>query len=294
MNHFKQIVLGAALASAGIAPAFATTVAIQNPSVLAGVSDFGTLGSNGITSPGILFDPTATSTYVGNDLLTPGDPFEGFYLAWTGGSAGSNNNGSGGSAFSTASPTLLSPTSATWTGSANGWSVTNVYTLSTVGARSQISIHTTLTNTSGSDIAGLQFLRTLDPDPDVNAFGVYETVNTVPSSNVACGTGSHSGQTICIESSDNDYAHRAGISFDWTTDPSVYLAGINDGDGDNAIGLAFNVGNVANGQTISLDYDYATGATIDVVTPPVPEPANAALMLAALGILANVVRRRRA
>ncbi len=291
MSHFKQIVLVAALGAAGVAPAFATPVSIQNSSVLAGVSDYGTLGSNGNTSPGILFDPTATGNYGVNDFLTPGTPFEGFYLAWAGGSVASNNTGN--SNFSATSPTLLSPSSATWTGSAGGWTVTNLYTLSTVGARSEIAIHTTLTNTSGSDITGLQFLRTLDPDPDVNAFGSYSTVNTVPSSNVACGTGSSSGQTICIESTDNDYAHRAGVNADWTTNPATYLAGTNDGDGDNAIGVAFDVGSVANGQTISLDYDYATGATIDVVTPTIPEPANAALMLASLGIMVSLARRRR-
>ncbi len=292
MRDLKQIALAAALAVAGAAPAFATPVAIQNPSVLAGISDYGTLGSNGGTPPGILFDPTATGSYGVNDFLTPGTPFEGFYLTWAGGGIGSNNTGS--SSFSSTSPTLLTPTSATWTGSAGGWTVTNSYSLTTSGGRSEIAIHTTLTNNSGSAISGLQFLRTLDPDPDVNAFGVFDTVNTVPASNIACGTGSHSGQTICIESTDADYTHRAGVSTDWTETPSDYLAGLNDGDGDNAIGVAFDIGNVADGQTISLDYDYATGATISVVTPSVPEPADAALMLAGLGLVAGLLRRRRA
>ncbi len=292
MRTLNQTALAAALALAGATSAFATPVAIQNPSVLAGVSDYGTLGSNGGTSPGILFDPTASGHYGVNDFLTPGTPFEGFYMTWAGGGIGSNNTGS--TSFSATSPTLLTPTSATWTGSAGGWTVTNMYSLTTVGARSEIAIHTTLTNTSGSDISGLQFLRTLDPDPDVNAFGSYDTVNTLPSSNVACGTGSQSGQTICIESTDNDYAHRAGISAPWSTNPGDYLAGTNDGNGDNAIGVAFDIGTVGAGQTVSLDYDYATGATISVVTPSVPEPENAALLLAGLGIVAGLVRRRRA
>ncbi len=293
MRTCKQIALAAALAVTGVAPAFAAPVAIQNPSVLAGVNDYGTLGSSNGTSPGILFDPTATSHYGVNDFLTPGDPFEGYYLAWSGGHIGSNND-SGSGVLTATSPTLLSPTSASWTSSGGGWTVTNAYSLSTTGGRSEIAIHTTLTNTSGSAISGLQFLRTLDPDPDVNAFGVYDTVNTLPAANIACGTGSHSGQTICIESADNDYTHRAGVSEDWSTDPSVYLTGVNDGDGDNAIGVAFDIGTVGAGQTISLDYDYATGATIAVVTPSVPEPANPLLMLAGLGIVASVVRRRRA
>ena len=61
MNRFNKIALAAACVLAG-APAFATPASIQNGYVLAGVSDYGTLGSDGATSPGILFDKTGTLT----------------------------------------------------------------------------------------------------------------------------------------------------------------------------------------------------------------------------------------
>jgi hypothetical protein len=290
MVQLKKVALAAALAVAAAA-ASATPVTIQNPYVLAGVSDYGTLGSNGGTPPGILFDPTGTSNYGNNDFLTPGDPFEGFYLKSSAGSVGSNNDG--GTSFATGSPTSLSATSASWTGTAGGYTVTNLYTLTTASGRSEIAIHTTITNVSGSDITGLEFLRTLDPDPDVNNFGSYFTTNTVVDANTACGTGVSSGQTICINSTDSDFTHLAGVASSWSTNPDTYLAGVNDGDGDYAIGLAFNIGNLASGASVSLDYNYAAGATISVVTG-VPEPTNIALMLAGLGLVGVAARRRRA
>jgi len=289
MNRFNKITLAVACLVAG-APAFATPASIQNGYVLAGVSDYGTLGSDGTTSPGILFDPTGKGNYGINDFLTPGDPFEGFYVTSSAGSAGANNDGNRGFGFN--SPTALSPTSATWSGSSGAYGITNTYTLTTAGGRSEIAIHTVLTNTSGSDITNLEFLRTLDPDPDVNAYGSYFTNNTVVNSSTACGSGPKSGQTICIDA-DSSIAHNAGVSAAWSQNPADYLAGLNDGDGDYAIGLAFDIGNLAAGQSVSLDYDYAAGASISVVTPSVPEPQNVALMLAGLGLMGVVARRRR-
>lgn len=289
MIPLKKISLAAACLVTG-ASAFATPIAIQNGYVLAGVSDYGTLGSNGTTSPGILFDKTGTGNYGVNDFLTPGTPFEGFYVTSSAGFAGANNTGS--SSFGVNTPTALTATSGTWTGSSGAYGITNTYTLTTANGRSEIAIHTVLTNTSGGDITGLEFLRTLDPDPDVNAFGSYFTTNAVVNSSTACGTGNSSGQTICIDTS-SSIAHRAGVSGPWSTNPSDYLAGVNDGDGDYAIGLAFDIGNLAAGQSVSLDYSYAAGASIDVVTPSVPEPTNMALMLASIGMIGVVARRRR-
>ena len=289
MTPISKISLAVACLVAG-SSAFAAPISIQNGYVLAGISDYGTLGSDSATSPGILFDKTGTGNYGVNDFLTPGNPFEGFYVRSSAGSAGANNNGYDG--FGSNSPTALTATSGTWSGSSGAYGITNTYTLTTANGRSEIAIHTVLTNTSGADITGLQFLRTLDPDPDVNAFGSYFTTNTVVNGSTACGSGPDSGQTICIDTN-SSIAHKAGVSAPWSTDPSDYLAGVNDGNGDYAIGLAFDIGNLAAGQSVSLDYSYAAGASIDVVTPSVPEPENMALMLAGIGMIGVVARRRR-
>lgn len=304
---FNMKTLAAAvLAAASMAPAFASPVTISNASVLAGVSDYGTLGSNDNTPPGILYDPTGTSTYGVNDFLTPGTPWEGFYVTAAGGFSQYSNNTTaggyhGGTSFSTASPISLTATSATWTSTSldGSMTVTNTYSLNTISGRSVIAIDTKLTNNSNTALTNLQFLRTTDPDPDVNAFGSYYTTNSVISNDQACGTGPQSGQTICVFTTDNTFTHKAGVSGGsgtdgtWSRVPGDYLAGLNDGNGDYSIGLAFDLGTLGSKQSVSLHYGYALGGSLEVaVTPPVPEPETYGLAFAGLAVVAALRRRR--
>lgn len=81
----------------------------------------------------------------------------------------------------------------------------------------------------------------------------------------------------------------------WTTNPANYLAGLNDGNGDNAIGIAFELGDLGAGQSLTLDYAYVLGASLDVVRDnPVPEPGSMLLVGASLAALGLFRRRQSA
>jgi hypothetical protein len=288
----KLLVVGlAATALTAAGAAHAAPVQLENGYVEIGVSDYGTLGSDGSTEPGILFDPTGSGNYGRNDILTPGTPFEGYYVTSGAYADGANNDGSP-IGFGSASPTLISATQASWSGSDGTFNITNLYTLGTIGARSAIEIQTTLTNVSDSTLTSVEFLRTLDPDLDVVSYGSYYTNNTVLSADQSCGTGPDTGQTICIDST-SSYTHEAGVSAAWSTSPATYLAGLNDGNGDYTIGLAFNLGDVGAGDSVTFDYAYGVGGSLSIAATPTPEPMTLALFGTGLVGLGLARRRRR-
>lgn len=282
----------------------ATPTVIQDGHVQAGVSDYGTLGSDDTNPPGLLYDPTGTGNYGNNDFLTPGTPFEGFYITMDGGDLNycSNNDGNC-SSFAQVSPASINGTTSTWTATTTdgALTVTNLYTLTTVNGKSTITITTTLQNNSGVTMNGIQFLRTLDPDPDFNTFGDFETNNTVVSNDSACAAGQSTNETVCISYS-GPLTHKAGVSDtdDWDTNPADWLAGQNGGNGDFSIGMGFDLGDLVNGDVITFTYDYGVGTTLASAGGggSVPEPSGLAMFgLGALGLLGlfgfDATRRKR-
>jgi hypothetical protein len=290
----RQVLLASAALVAIVGAASASPVTIADGFVQAGVSDEGTLGSNSNNSPGILYDKTGMGNYGINDFLTPGDPFEGFYVKSAQGYWGSNNDYSPTDFGTSNAPVSLTGSSASWTGMSNDAMITvsHTYTLTTLSGRSVILMSTTITNNSTAGaLTGLEFLRTTDPDPDVNAFGSYYTQNAIVGGD-ACGTGPSSGQTICI-GTDSTLAHMVGVSQAWSEDPDTYLAGVNDGNGDYAIGLAFWLPDLASGQSYTFDYYYALGKDRGTASGDVPEPMSIALVGAGLAGIGAIRRRRK-
>lgn len=258
---------------------FAAPVALVGDYVKAGVNDVGTLGSGYTTSPGILYDKTGTQNFGVNDYLTPGTPWEGFSVKSDQTGLQTNNN-AGYSDISTVSgPTDTSSgstNSATWSGQYSDYfTISHAYSFADNAER--INISTVITATQ--DLTGVSFLRTLDPDPDVNTFGTYFTENN--RGNLIAGLseddwvhalGLNTGLPIALYTT-SSLEHNTGISSAWSLDPEFYLAGNNDGDGDYTIGLAFYLGSILKGESITLDYAYVMGkslGTVDVGRVPLP------------------------
>jgi hypothetical protein len=284
------------------AQAQAAPIVMEGDYVKTAVSDNGTLGYGGTTSPGILHDPTGTGTYGIDDYLTPGTPFEGFsvYSAETGVIANNNSSYTGGTVVSGSMTGSISDISGTYDQAVNyTGSFGDFFSISTDtyfnDGDERISMTTTIT--AMKELTDVSFARWLDPDPDVRSYGSYFTENGRGATGLAAEDWVHSegvrtGLTIGLYS-DSDVEHNtsviggSGDPGSWSVDPRVYLAGYDDGDGDYSIGLAFMLDDMLKGDSITFTYHYVMGDSLDTVDIPdtpgaVPVPAAAYLFAPAL------------
>jgi len=264
---------------------------MKNKYVKFGYSDNGTLGYGGTTKPGIQYDKDGTYNFLDTaDFLTPGSPWEMFAVK-IGSSAYVNNNSSGATAgqmTTTLKSTNLTTSgndtygSITYESTIGGLKITQVYSL---GQTSQvISMQVTIENVSGSTINDVKYARGTDPDVDSNGLpGSTSSTNNVrgatgiDAQNIVLATGPVSGRVIGLYT-DSSFTHNTGVT-GWSTDPSSYLSGTNVGNGDNTIGVGFDLGSFVAGQskTFSFAYVFAASAadlqaSVDEVPKSNPAP----------------------
>jgi autotransporter-associated beta strand protein len=239
-----------------------------------GLNDLGTLGYGGNTSPGILYDGTGTGTFnTAYDYLTPGGPFEGFVITGSNGASFSklNNNQS---MFGTDFTGVLTDYSgitvggarydnrAIWSGTYAGvLDVTHDYFFNSDSQK--IDVRTTIT--ARTDLTNLAFSRQIDPDA-VAAPGDSSVTN-----NFRGGEGISANDLVYAEALASKYVlglhtnssltHNSAVT-NWTRDTASYLAGTNVGNGDNTIGLGFDIGTLSNGSSVVIDYSYIFGVDI--------------------------------
>ncbi|MGY8870971.1 MAG: PEP-CTERM sorting domain-containing protein [Pseudomonadales bacterium] len=290
---FKLLVT-ALIVSPYISTATAAPIVLQGDFVKTAISDDGTLGFGGNTSPGLLHDATGTGTF-GLDYLTPGVPWEIFSVDSDQSGLLTNYN-SGGDAMS---GTLSDISGTSVYNNAVNWSgiFGSLFSISTDtyfnNGDERVSFTTTIT--ALDNLTGLSFLRAIDPDPDNYPGGSASTNNgrgfgSLLAQDWVHSVGTLSGLTLGLYS-DSSIAHNTGITSPWSFDPANYLAADDAGNGDNAIGLAFDIGNLNTGDSVNFDYHYVMGdqlSTVDIPTD-VPEPSTLALF--ALGVLGLASRR---
>jgi autotransporter-associated beta strand protein len=264
---------GAAIALLAASPALAASLVLSGDYMKIGLNDGGTLGYSGNTSPGILYDGTGTGTFNdAYDYLTPGTPFEGFVVAGNGGSAFTlvnNNMGifdiTGGTLTDYSGVAFNGVTydqRAVWTGTAGGlFTITHDYYFDE--GDQQLKIRTTIT--ALSDLTDITFSRQLDPDAvaapgDSSVTNNFRGNGAVSANDLVYAEALVSKYVIGLYTN-SSYTHNSAVTY-WTTDTASYLSGTDEGDGDNTIGLGFDLGDLLTGGTITFDYSYIFGTDI--------------------------------
>ena len=172
-----------------------------------------------------------------------------------------------------------------------GWTFSQ---LVTAVAPNKLAVAVSLTNRTGSVVTDAKWGVGLDPDQDGS--GHNTTMNTilgVGTAAAARATGplSHFSVTLANDTSAgasliSPYVHVGDCcSAVDPSDPLIGSQGVGFSHlGDDSISLRYDLGTVADGQTVTFGYSYAFA---------VPEPETYALMLAGLGAIGLVVRRRK-
>jgi hypothetical protein len=293
------IALGLGFASGGLQAALVLTGNYVN----VGISNFGTFGSGGSTPPGIQHDPTGTGTFGVSDYLTPGTPHDGFGIVSDQTGFRQNSN-AGGSVFVGAAPTLLVgpgalgfANAATWAGSFGGVTITNSYFFNPNDER--VLIKSVITATS--DLTNLSFVRSTDPDPDVNTFGTFVTENQrgnllYDPEDFIGSAGDISGLFLgFLNDSGDTYVHNTRIDTFCcaTINPNTVLGGgVLSSVGDHGLNMAWRIGDLGAGESATISYFYVFGTNIDN-GGGVPEPGTLALLGLGLGLASLATRRRR-
>ena len=255
------------------ASAHANSIILSGDYIKIGLNDKGTLGYGGNTSPGILYDGTGTGTFnPAYDYLTPGTPFEGFVVEGTDGATFRYRNNNSSSVAGIAgtltdySGIAYNGTTydkrAVWSGNIAGlFDITNDYYFNSDSQKIEIST----TISALTDLTGLAFSRQIDPDAvaasgDSSATTNIRGTDGVPASDLVYAEALVSKYVIGLYTN-STITHNSAVT-GWTQDTASYLAGTNIGNGDNTIGLGFDIGSLLTGESIVINYSYIFGTNI--------------------------------
>lgn len=276
---FKRLAIAAALAAAFSGGAFALPTTITNGTLTATIGDNGTFDvSGGIGTPGL--------SWGGTEFVNWGSPASWFVFNASGTDMTSYSIGP---TFAFAGSSTSGGGFAATTAVVGGWSFSQVVLTANPN---KLTVTLNITNNTGSAVAG-KYSVGFDPDQDISVGGGFATTNTILATGGASAVsafGSASGKTVTLQ---NDTSASAFSIFPYINagsccapvspvGPAFQGLGFTTG-GDDSINLIYDLGSIANGQTVSIGYSYVF----------VPEPETYALMLAGLAAVGFVAARRR-
>ena len=178
-------------------------------------------------------------------------------------------------------------------GGGGGWSL--VETVS-IPASGHVAVQIQLTNNTGANATGVQWGVGVDPDQGVPAGFGFGTTNVIGAvgNNAAVTATSLDGWSLTLHNTTSASAFSINPYIDpfsccSPVDPAAMLAAAqavgNYGFSDSSINLAYDLGAVPNGDSVTFGYEYIMA---------VPEPETYAMLLAGLGLIGFSARRRRA
>ena len=274
MSHTSKALATASALLMG-SSAIAAPLTLEGNYVKIGTNDAGTVGSGGRTAPGILYDSTGTGTFNdAYDYLTPGTPFEGWTVKGIDSDGTTvlfnytNNNTNVTSPNITGTLVdysgveyrgLTFDNRAVWSGSVTEFDIEHDYRFN--DNQQFVDINTRLD--FKINVPTLYFGRFTDPDARAAAGDSSSTLNVrgyaggVPETNVVLSEALASKYALGLFTAASN--SNTGISAGWTTDPIDYYNGVNDGDGDYTIGLAFMFSGISAGDIVNIQYAYIFG-----------------------------------
>ena len=277
MKKFKSLMLAVGM-MASLTPGLANATTISNGILTLGVGNDGTINDGSLNGYGMEVVRTGIGIkytgYPGADYTYPGDSFHyysiGYNAPWGDLPHGNTSLHMDGGTDVPATTTYSSDSAFTEGTYGNGDDLNLAFQQHISLTGSTVNFAVTLTNTGTSALVNVAYGNGFDPNQDVNAFGVYdtinfETINTISEGRVTA-TGARSGSSISIVGNGT-----ASISSLWDTDPYSHP---NDGNGDYTIAMAWDLGTLAPGATKTINFDYALTAP----TAPTPEPASMMLL----------------
>ncbi len=212
------------------------------------------------------------------DYFLPGSPFEGWSVKWDEGGTVYGNFGGTTQNFPMQAVTETSAGStqaAAWVGELTTGSG-SLRALQNVAFESDdlfFVMSVTLENIGSTTLTNVRYLRSVDPDQEVDLGGDYSTLNSVhyqpgttgnPDKALVVANGQIWGLTLGLGTFDS----RAVVTTEspWPQDPDAVIGSpeapspSSPTNADAAIALAFSLGDLAPGQTVSFSYAYILNA----------------------------------
>ncbi len=269
MNHFLKIVVGALLSSA-TASAFAGAILVNSSSTVAlGVNDQGRLNLaagnivNNAGSTGLAFNFGTASAPVWQDATSPGCECEGWGVSVNGTTSGFANISTDGiqnltlDSFTSTGSTAVSEVSLS---NLAGLSVKHSFAPSVNAPNELFRVLVEVTNTTGSDVTDLKYVRVMDWDVPPTEFNEFVSIR---------GTAT----TTLLELSHDDgfeSANPLDTFSDEILPGTTNVDFIDSGPEDHGAFFRFNFGDLADGETQIFEIFYGAAG-------------NEALALAAIG-----------